>query len=125
MANQYDDLFDKMANKFNEYLLDFARYGGKLEDVKTEGNFNDESFGGIRFFVSVPKDSYKELCGEELAKKFKEDMTDLHEIKEIGFNKTVEVFYKVREEYFDRKLEEEITAITMISLISAKNRIKK
>lgn len=125
MANQYNELFDIMSNKFSEYLLDFARYGGKLEDVTTSGNFHDNEFGEIRFFVSVPKTSYKELCGEELVKKFKEEMINLHEVKEIGYKKKVKVFCKIREEHFDREQEEELTVITMLSLINAKSKMKK
>lgn len=129
--------------KLKYTLIDFHRYGGKIDDIKQEGNIVDPNFR-LFIFVSVPKDTHlvdnagEKMCGAHLASYLKLNMVDLfcdpseyvreflykrYDINDRIFKEMVvpyfegkiSVKYKVRDEEWTRELEEEETAAAFLA----------
>lgn len=136
-------------SKFRFLVLDFYRYGGRIDNSKLVGEFRDPT-SAIFIFVSVPNDTHlvddtgEKMCGEYLAKYFKEKLLDyfmdpteeakmyismkmglsMEEIEELRnlpgvrqqMENKIKVKMKVREQSWDKELEEFSTAAMFLAV---------
>ena len=136
-------------SKFRFLVLDFYRYGGRIDNSKLVGEFRDPT-SAIFIFVSVPNDTHlvddtgEKMCGEHLAKYFKEKLLDyfmdptdeaktylsmkmglsMEEIEELitlpdtrqMMGNRVKVKMKIREQSWDKELEEFSSAAMFLAV---------
>jgi hypothetical protein len=96
-----------------DLLLEYSKFGVELEEVNTP-----------IIKISVPKDSYikdknnNPICGESLAKEFSENAVKTFGTETKGLKP--KVLFKIRDEYWDKILEEKLVMKYMIAAIETK-----